>query len=37
MFIEFANELKDKMKFNSLTKNFASSCVKERNANNHQF
>ena len=31
MFAEFANELKDKIKFNSLAKNFASGCAKEQN------
>jgi hypothetical protein len=31
LFAEFANELKDKIKFNSLAKNFASGCTKEQN------
>ena len=35
MFAQFANELKDKIKFNSLVKNFAAGCVKEQNESNH--
>lgn len=37
MLADFANEIKNQMNFQQLTKNFSSHCIRESNANNHQF